>query len=181
VAGSGDALFQEALACERQGKPAKALRLYEKLVAEHPSHATGCVNLGTILYNRRDFLGARRHYELAIRHLPDYAMAHYNLANALEELGDYDGAVKSYEAGARLGFADAHYNLARLLEKIHQPRKALRHWRAYNRLDFGSEWREHAAGRIKDITDRDALKVATLTPKPKRTWRRAALKVAWSK
>jgi tetratricopeptide (TPR) repeat protein len=175
---AGDSVFRDALACEGQGKVAEAKRLYERLIAEQPDHAPARVNLGTILYTRRDFMGARLQYEAAARRSPRYALAHYDLANTLEELGDNEGAVEGYKTAARLGYADAHYNLARLFEKIREPRKAMLHWLAYTKVDSSGQWYDIAKQSFKALLAADRLKIVRSNTSPRRTKRRAGLAAA---
>ncbi|MGC2636372.1 MAG: tetratricopeptide repeat protein [Acidobacteriaceae bacterium] len=160
-----NALFFEAVRCEEQGKIAEAAALYEQalLLAEH---APAAINLGTILYNERQFIRAEQLYRRATVASPDYALAFFDLGNALDELQRLPEAIEAYQSAIRLapGYADAHYNLALAFERSNERRRALRHWMAYAKLDPIGPWANHARLQAKKILEREQLTVV---------WRRA--------
>jgi len=76
-------LFFEGVRCEEQGKVAEAAALYEKTLSLG-EHAPAAINLGTILYNQRQFERAEQLYRRATIANPDYALAFFDLGNALD-------------------------------------------------------------------------------------------------
>jgi tetratricopeptide (TPR) repeat protein len=155
-----NALFFEAVRCEEQGKVAEATALYEETL-RLAEHAPAAINLGTILYNDRQFHRAEQLYRRATQVNPDYALAFFDLGNALDELQRLAEAIDAYKSAIRLapGYADAHYNLALAFERSNEPRRALRHWMAYAKLDPIGPWANHARVQAKKILERDKLAV----------------------
>ncbi len=139
----------------------EAIVSYQRCVELDPTHAAAYINLGTLYYNRHDYLLAERYYRKAIEVDTKYALAYFDLGNVLDETGRVTDAIRAYQAAITLAptYADAHYNLALALEKARQPRPALRHWQAYARLDTVGPWAIHARNQIKKILAADALKV----------------------
>jgi tetratricopeptide (TPR) repeat protein len=153
-------LFFEAVRCEEQGRVSEATALYEQTL-QVEEHAPAAINLGTILYNQRQFLRAEQLYRRATEANPDYALAWFDLGNALDELQRLSDAVEAYRAAIRLapGYADAHYNLALAYERSSERRRALRHWMAYARLDPVGPWSNHARLQAKKILERESLTI----------------------
>jgi tetratricopeptide (TPR) repeat protein len=139
----------------------EAIGNYRKALEIEPRHAAAHINLGTIFYNRHDFVRAEEHYRKATELDPRYALAHFDLGNVLDETGRIPAAIESYKTALMLAptYADAHYNLALAYEKIRHPRKALRHWRAYLRLDRSGPWSAHARSQVRRILESDPLRV----------------------
>ncbi len=139
----------------------EAIDNYKKCVELDPTHAAAYINLGTLYYNRHDYVLAERYYRKAIEVDPRYALAYFDLGNVLDETGRLPDAIKAYQSAISLAptYADAHYNLALALEKARQPRKALQHWEAYARLDTIGPWSIHAKNQIRKILASDQLKV----------------------
>lgn len=165
-------LFLDAVRCEEQGKIPEAVALYEETLAI-AEHAPAAINLGTILYNQRQFQRAEQLYRRATVANPEYALAFFDLGNALDELQRLPEAIESYKSAIRLAptYADAHYNLALAYERSNERRRALRHWRAYVRLDPIGPWSNHARLQIRKILDREELTIV---------WRRSKATLARS-
>ncbi|HEV2276651.1 MAG TPA: tetratricopeptide repeat protein [Acidobacteriaceae bacterium] len=161
------ALFFEAVRCEEQGKMSEAIALYEETLRIN-EHAPAAINLGTILYNRREFAKAEQYYRRATIASPDYALAFFDLGNALDELQRLPDAIEAYRSAICLAptYADAHYNLALAYERSNERRRALRHWLAYARLDPVGPWANHARVQAKKILEREDLKVVWRSSKP---------------
>lgn len=161
-----NALFFEGVRCEEQGKIDEAAKLYEETLAL-AEHAPAAINLGTILYNKRQFVRAEQLYRRATAANPDYALAFFDLGNALDELQRLPEAVEAYTAAIRLspGYADAHYNVALAYERSNERRRALRHWRAYIKLDPVGPWSNHARLQMRKILDREELTIVWRRPK----------------
>jgi DNA-binding transcriptional MerR regulator len=164
------ALFFDAVRCEEQGKTDEAAALYEEILAAG-EHAAAAINLGTIVYNQRQFERAEELYRRATRANPEYALAFFDLGNALDELQRLPEAAEAYRAAIRLSpaYADAHYNLALAYERGNEKRRALRHWMAYARLDPIGPWANHARLQARKILEREQLKIV---------WRRSKTTLA---
>lgn len=155
-------LFARGIALEEEpSTQTEAIEVYEKVLELEPQHAAAHINLGTIFYNRQDFIKAEHHYRAAIEADTRYALAYFDLGNVLDETGRVPEAIKAYSTALLLAptYGDAHYNLALAYEKIKQPRRALKHWRAYVRLDSTGPWSVHARNQIRRILTSDALKI----------------------
>lgn len=155
-------LFSRAISLEEDPTLAdEAIAAYAKLLEIDPRHAAAHINVGTILYHRRDFKGAEQHYREAIEIAPRYALAYFDLGNVLDETSRISAAIEAYKTAITLAptYADAHYNLALAYEKLREPRKALRHWRAYLKLDAQGPWSVHARAQMKKILQSDRLRL----------------------
>jgi tetratricopeptide (TPR) repeat protein len=155
-------LFSRGIALEES--PAtqnEAMDIYLRVLEMDPLHAAAHINLGTLFYNRQEYVLAEKHYRSAIAIDPRYALAHFDLGNVLDETGHIAEAIETYKTAIRLAptYADAHYNLALAYEKTRQPRKALKHWRAYVKLDTSGPWTVHARHQIQRILQHDPLKL----------------------
>lgn len=139
----------------------EAINVYLKVLDMDPQHAAAHINVGTLYYNRQEYVLAEQHYRSAIDIDPRYALAYFDLGNVLDETGRIDEAIETYKTAIRLAptYGDAHYNLALAYEKIREPRKALQHWQAYVRLDTAGPWAIHAKHQIQHILQSDNLKL----------------------
>jgi len=146
---------------EDPGTQTEAIDSYKKCVDLDPSHAAAYINLGTLFYNRHDYVQAESYYRKAIDVDPRYALAYFDLGNVLDETGRLPDAISAYQSAISLAptYADAHYNLALAFEKARQPRKALHHWQAYAKLDTIGPWSIHARNQIRKILAADELKI----------------------
>lgn len=154
--------FARGVALEEDpGAQNEAIEAYNKCVELDANHAAAYINLGTLYYNRQDYVLAERYYRKAIEVDSRYALAYFDLGNVLDETGRLADAIHAYNSAIALAptYADAHYNLALAFEKSRQPRKALRHWQAYSRLDTVGPWAIHARNQIRKILAADELKV----------------------
>lgn len=157
-------LFQKAVRLEERPETLEeAKALYSDLLALEPMHAAGAINLGTILYNERNFSGAEQLYRRATEADPEYALAFFDLGNVLDEQMRLGDAVKAYERAITLvpQYADAHYNLALAYERLGETRKALRHWTAYTRLDASGPWHSHARMQTRRILSAERLTIVS--------------------
>ena len=138
-----------------------AIRTYLQVLEREPNHAPSHINLGTLYYNRQDFVACEQHYRKAVEADPRYALAYFDLGNVLDETGRIDEAVTAYKTAIRLAptYADAHYNLALAYERLRQPRQALPHWKTYVKLDSSGPWAVHARNQIARILEADKLKI----------------------
>lgn len=164
-------MFQRAVQLEENPATLKdAVDIYEEIIERHPNHAPACINLGTIHYNRREFVQAEHLYRRATVADPEYALAMFDLGNALDELQRLDEAITAYQAAIRLvpNYADAHYNLALAYERQGERRRALRHWLAYVRLDPVGPWATHARLQAKKILGTERLAIVSRRGQPAR-------------
>src|SRR5271167_3732383 len=138
-----------------------AIRAYSQVLELDPNHAAAHINLGTLYYNRQDFVLCEEHYRHAVASDPRYALAYFDLGNVLDETGRIAEAVAAYTTAIRLAptYADAHYNLALAYERLRQPRQALPHWKIYLKLDSSGPWAVHARNQIARILEADKLKI----------------------
>jgi tetratricopeptide (TPR) repeat protein len=144
-----------------------AIAAYHQVLEIQPTHAAAHINLGTLYYNRQDFILAEKHYRHAIDADPRYSLAYFDLGNVLDETGRVQEAIQTYKTALQLAptYADAHYNLALAYEKIREPRKALKHWQSYVKLDTSGPWSVHARSQIKRILQADGLKLVYSRPR----------------
>jgi tetratricopeptide (TPR) repeat protein len=158
---AGD-LFARGVALEEHPSTHdEAIQTYLQVLEAEPDHAPAHINLGTLFYNRQDFVSAEKHYRQAIEADPRYALAYFDLGNVLDETGRIGEAVVAYTTAIRLAptYADAHYNLALAYERLRQPRQALPHWKAYLKLDGAGPWAVHARNQVARILEADKLKI----------------------
>jgi len=140
-----------------------AVRLYEEILESRPDHAPSCINLGTILYNQREFTRAEAMYRRATEADPGYALAFFDLGNVLDEMQNLHGAIAAYSRAIEIvpGYADAHYNLALAYERRGERRRALRHWMTYVRLDPIGPWASHARTQARKILSLERLSIVS--------------------
>jgi tetratricopeptide (TPR) repeat protein len=155
-------LFSRGVAMEEHPSThEEAIRSYQQVLEIEPTHAAAHINLGTLYYNRRDFVAAENHYRAAVQADARYALAYFDLGNVLDETGRVAEAAEAYRTALQLAptYADAHYNLALAYERLGQPRRALLHWKAYLKLDNNGAWARHAKSQVGRILATDPLKL----------------------
>jgi tetratricopeptide (TPR) repeat protein len=154
--------FGKAIALEEDpASQVEAIDAYQKTLELDANHAAAHINLGTLFYNRQDYVQAEQHYRRAVEVDARYALAYFDLGNVLDETGRLQEAIQAYKQAIQLAptYADAHYNLALAYEKLKLPRRALTHWRAYVRLDTSGPWSIHAQNQIRKTLAAEGLKV----------------------
>jgi tetratricopeptide (TPR) repeat protein len=139
----------------------EAIHTYRRILEIEPDHAATHINLGTLYYNRQDFVSAEKHYRAAVAADARYALAYFDLGNVLDETERIQDAVTAYRTAIQLAptYADAHYNLALAYERLGQARRALLHWEAYLKLDSTGPWAVHARNQVARILETDPLKI----------------------
>jgi len=155
-------LFTRGIAMEEHPSTHdEAIRTYERVLEIEPDHAAAHINLGTLFYNRHDFVSAEKHYRAAVEADPRYALAYFDLGNVLDETGRVQDAVVAYRTAIQLAptYADAHYNVALAYERLAMPRRALHHWKTYLKLDGSGPWAVHARNQVARILEADRLKI----------------------
>ncbi len=155
--------FLQSVRLEEQGKIDDAILSYEAVLDRQPHHAPTLINLGTVLYNRREFARAEALYRRATEVDPTYALAWFDLGNALDEMGRIHDATESYSRAVALlpHYADAHYNLALAYERQGQRRRALGHWLRYVRLDPVGPWSAHARNQARRTLKTEKLSIVS--------------------
>jgi len=160
-------LFARAVALEEHPSTHdEAIDTYHRVLQIEPGHPAAHINLGTLYYNRQDFVSAEKHYRSAIKSDSRYALAYFDLGNVLDETERIQDAIAAYKTAIQLAptYADAHYNLALAYQRQRQPRLALEHWKAYARLDRIGPWSVHARNQIARILEGDKLKLVFRRP-----------------
>jgi tetratricopeptide (TPR) repeat protein len=155
-------LFARGVAMEEHpGTHEEAISMYLRVLEIEPQHAAAHINLGTLYYNRQDFVSAEKHYRAAVEADPRYALAYFDLGNVLDETNRIEDATAAYRTAIQLAptYADAHYNLALAYERLGHAREALRHWKTYLKLDSSGPWAVHARNQVARILEADPLKI----------------------
>jgi len=127
--------FEKAVFME-QIDEAAAIRAYEAIIAEDPSHLDARVNLGRLLHEAGRYEKAERVYRDALEACGDDEILYFNLAVLLDERSRVRESMQAYEAALRVdpAMADAHYNLSLVYKKIGRAKDALRHMAEFRRL-----------------------------------------------
>lgn len=156
-----DSEFQAAVDLETGGDTAGAVKAYTEILARCEDFRAA-INLGTILYNKKQYAKAEVLYRRAVTIEPKYCLAWFDLGNALDELGRAAEGMEAYRAALEVepNYPDAIYNLAIALEKSGRKAEALNYWRAYVRLDGSSVYGSHAAGMVQRTMALSRLTVA---------------------
>ncbi len=160
-------MFMAAVALEENPATHKmAMEAYEEILALFPGHAPSAINMGTLLYNQRQFGSAEEFYRRATLMDPNYALAFFDLGNVLDELQRLPEAIEAYKRAIALvpTYADAHYNLALAYERTGQPRRALRHWNSYVKLDPVGPWANHARAQQRKALHNETLTIVHRRP-----------------
>ena len=139
----------------------EAISTYLRVLELEPDHARAHINLGTLYYNRQDFVSCRAALPARGDGRSPVCLGLLRLGNVLDETGRIAEAVAAYKTAIRLAptYADAHYNLALAYERLRQPRQALPHWKTYLKLDSSGPWAVHARNQIARILEADKLKI----------------------
>ena len=101
-----------------------AVEAYQAAAADRPEDAIAHYNLGTALYQKKQFEKAADEFRQSLDAAdPIYrAQGYYNLGNAQIQFNDIAGAIRSYKSALRLNPTDldAKHNLELALEKLEQ-------------------------------------------------------------
>ena len=154
--------FSAAVQAEESGDKARAIVLYEEILALDPHYAAAYINLGTMQFHMHQFERAEQLYRRATEVDPVYVLAYFDLGNVLDELERLDESIEAYLRAVALAprYADAHYNLALAYERRGKQRAALKHWQAYLKIDQAGPWAEHARGQIRKLLSGETLAIA---------------------
>jgi tetratricopeptide (TPR) repeat protein len=128
--GNARAHASHALALSNRGRPAEAVTGFRRALALDPDSAATELNLGTALFELRDYKAAAEHFRRALALNPKLAAAHTNLGAARLELGDAAGALAAHEAALALDprHAAALRNAGRALLALNRPAEAARRY-----------------------------------------------------
>lgn len=101
-----------------------ALEAYQSAAEDRPEDAISRYNLGTALYQKKQFEKASDEFRRSLDAADSvhWAQGYYNLGNAQVQLNDIEGAIRSYKSALRLNPADldTKHNLELALEKLQQ-------------------------------------------------------------
>ena len=101
-----------------------ALEAYQSAAKNRPQDAISRYNIGTALYQKKQFEKAADEFRRSLDAADPVrrAQGYYNLGNAQVQLNDIEGAIRSYKSALRLNPADldAKHNLELVLEKLEQ-------------------------------------------------------------
>ena len=117
-----------------------ALEAYQSAAKDRPEDAIIRYNLGTALYQKKQFEEAADEFRRSLDASDSVhrAQGYYNLGNAQIQLSDIEGAIRSYKSALRLNPADldVKHNLELALEKLEQKSQQ-------NRSESGDEGKDH--------------------------------------
>ncbi|MFT4112818.1 tetratricopeptide repeat protein [Silvibacterium sp.] len=115
----GDARLHFAFAASSAalGRREEAIAAYRRTLRLKPDFPEALLNLGNLLYDRHDYLGAARCYSRAVSLRPAYSKGWCNLGNALSALERYKAATAAYQRSLSLepGIIAAQHNLGNAL------------------------------------------------------------------
>ncbi len=101
-----------------------ALEAYQAAAKDRPNDPISRYNLGTVLYQKKQFEKAADEFRRSLDAVDPIhqAQGYYNLGNAQVQLNDIEGAVRSYKSALRLNprDLDAKHNLELALERLEQ-------------------------------------------------------------
>ncbi len=112
--------FDRGLAAQRAGDASTAIAAYRRTIASDPRHAAAHFNLGHLLRNEKDLVGAAAAFEAAAQLRPSAADAWLHLGVSREGLGDLDRAMAAYRRVIELGGngrGTALFNVGNVLRK----------------------------------------------------------------
>ena len=117
-----------------------ALEAYQSAAKNRPDDAISRYNLGTVLYQKKQFQKASDEFRRSLDAVDPIhqAQGYYNLGNAQVQLNDIEGAIRSYKSALRLNprDLDAKHNLELALERLEQKSEQ-------NRSESGEEDKDH--------------------------------------
>ena len=87
------ALFALALSHHKNGDHARAVEVYQQILARNPNHIGAWQNLGTLRNEKRDIDGAIDAYRHALTLDPENASLRANFAEILRRMGDLEAAA----------------------------------------------------------------------------------------
>ena len=132
-----------------------ALEAYQSAAEDRPEDAISRYNLGTALYQKKQFEKASDEFRRSLDTVDPVhqAQGYYNLGNVQAQLSDIEGAIRSYKSALRLNPTDldAKHNLELALEKLEQQSQQNRSESG----DEGKDQQEQDQQQNQDRQDRD--------------------------
>ena len=131
-----------------------ALKAYQSAAEDRPEDAISHYNMGTALYQKKQFEKAADEFRRSLDAADPVHQAegYYNLGNVQVQLNDIEGAIRSYKSALRLNPADldAKHNLELALERLGQQSRQ-------NRSESGDEGKDQQEQdqQQQDQQDRD--------------------------
>ncbi len=119
---SPQALFEEAIALQKQGKPKSAIKRYKKLLKDAPDHPQILNMCALASAETGDLKSAVKLLKKAVDVHPDFSDGWINLGLILQKSGDHNGALAAYHRFRTLqpDQPTGHFNFAnacQLLER----------------------------------------------------------------
>ena len=96
----------QGLSCQQEDKLEEAAFYYQQALDDNPNLQPVHYNLGIVLYQQGDLLGAYQSYQRAIALKPDDINAHYNMGIVLQNQGLLTAAIDSYQQAINLSKTD---------------------------------------------------------------------------
>jgi tetratricopeptide (TPR) repeat protein len=106
-------LLHDAIAHQRADRPAEAEAAYRVALLQDPAHSGARHNLGVLVAQRGDAVGALKIFDSLLAQEPGYASAHFNRGNALSALDRLTEAIAAYRS--TIALEPDHYNAHRAL------------------------------------------------------------------
>ncbi len=115
------------LALQALGKKEEAEKDYLKALAFNPNSFEARVNLGAVLFDKKQYAEAEEQFKKALELKPANASANYNYARTIAKLGRHKEAIGFYEKllAVETGDADLMYNAAVSYKASGEREKAL--------------------------------------------------------
>jgi tetratricopeptide (TPR) repeat protein len=120
-------IYAEATLAYQAKDFARAVPLYESVIALQPNHAEAHYKRGNALKDLGQLAAALASYAAAIEHKPDFPYAWCNRGVVQQSLAQYDDALASFDRAIELDPKDpiAHSNRASLLQGLSRWKEAL--------------------------------------------------------
>ena len=106
-------LLQDAIAHQLADRPVEAEAAYRAALLQDPAHSGARHNLGVLVAQRGDAVGALQIFDGLLAQEPGYASAHFNRGNALSALDRLTEAIAAYRS--TIALEPDHYNAHRAL------------------------------------------------------------------
>ena len=150
-------ICEEGMVAEGEGNTDAAIERYRCALEYDPVCVGALINLGTLMYQRKDFAAAEMCYREAVGADPHHALAWFDLG-VIEEERSSEAAMRCYRRALEYDSSrtDAHFNLAQLHEKMGQWRAAAVHYSEYlAHTDDPQVWRDLAKHRLEMVRKHD--------------------------
>lgn len=88
--------YNQGIEAYEQGRPADAIKKFQRAIQIDPAYGYAYYNLGTIYYEQKNYGDAAEMFQKAVNLTPTDGQAKYNLAMSLEKLGSTEEAVNIF-------------------------------------------------------------------------------------